>query len=205
MNRKIKTVETEEEKAFGYKHQLNKYKKAIKEEFYLEAICIVYGIFESQLYNFLHLSGCINKNMKWTKFKYEIRQIWGIKKGGHSNIKNISGKRNYILKMLSWVEQDNLNIDFNPQSHDKFINELKKEIAAKIDSNALKANFTKMKEWCDIRNEIIHGLLNKSIADLEEKQKACAIDGIEIAQELYKIMENYNNNNQLCEKFKIKD
>lgn len=204
MSQKIKKVKNKEEKEKAYKVQFKKFDIAIKNEFYLEAISIDYAICEDKLNSFLYLSGCTNLDLIVTKkYRKVLRKIWGLNGRKQFEIKKISSKRNYILKMLDWVKFDNLDFKEVTGSGKAYVALLKETIIKKIDINALKNTITNLASWCEIRNEIIHGLLNKNPDDLTQKLENCARDGFKIAKSLEEIVEKYEKNNNIRKQFKI--
>lgn len=204
MKSKIKVVQSKEEKQKAYNKYLKQYNKAIKEEFYLEAISIDYAICEEKLKLFLYVSGCINQQLDVTKkYRKVLRQIWDLNRKQKFGINKISSKYTYILKILDWTEDDKINLEFEHKVYQKFFEELKEKIIENIDIRELRNIINKLAEWCNLRNEIIHSLLNKSLEGLEKELENCAKEGFEIAKNLEAIVKKYEKNNDIRKKYKI--
>lgn len=206
--RKIEPVNNREEKEEIYKIQFKKYDIAIKNQFYLEAISIVYAMCEDKLKSFLYLSGCINQNLEVTKkYRKVLRQIWKLDERKRFGINKISNKRAYILNILNWVKLDDLKLDFNNITNAKvqetFAFELKEKISKEVDINRLTNTINILENWCELRNEIIHGLLNKSSNELDKNLEKCATDGFKLAKELEAIVEQYEKGNNIRKELNI--
>lgn len=58
----MEKVEKGKDKKYSYKVEYSRFKTALKEEFYLEAISIGYAIIEDRLVAFLHHAGIVTRN-----------------------------------------------------------------------------------------------------------------------------------------------
>lgn len=206
--RKIKSAKNREEKEKIYEIQFKKYNIAIKNQFYLEAISIVYAICEDKLKSFLYLSGCINRNLEVTKkYRKILRQIWKLDEKRKFGINKISNKRTYILNMLNWVKSENLKLNFNNITNAKvqetFAFKLREKISKDVDINRLTNTINILENWCELRNEIIHGLLNKNPNELDKNLEKCATDGFKLAKELETIVEQYEEGNNIRKELNI--
>lgn len=188
-----------------YKRYLERYYKSKDNGFNIEAICILYAILESELYRFLYLSGCINnKNNITIRFKKEYKEIWNLKVNQKFSLKKISVKRNYIRSLLDFAES-NKDINFVQKNHEYYFIDLKDKLNNNVDFNKAKNNLDKMEKWCEKRNKIIHGLLNKEYDEFNEEIEKCAQNGLEICFELKDIVNRYSNSIDLRIKYKIQD
>ncbi len=188
-----------------YEEYLKKYDTAINNGFYIEAICIIYAILESELYKFLYLSGCINNKGDVTKkFKKEYKEIWHLKETYKFNIKNISSKRKYILAFLEFAD-NNIIINCDIKKHEDYFNDLKGKLCNNVNFSKVRSNFSKMEKWCDIRNKIIHRLLKVKSDKEYVNMEACAKDGLKLCNELRDIVNEYQNGVNLRIKYKIQD
>ena len=190
-----------------YEEYLKRYKLAIKNGFYIEAICIIYAGLESELYKFLHTTGFIqfnnNKYVVTQKFRREYRIIFKLPEKKTFNIKNISTRRNYIISFLSFAENEMI-IPVDNHNY-KYFNDLRNVLNKKIEISVLKNNLKEMDKWCDMRNMIIHGLLNKNPQKIYDDMKKCATDGLKIYEELKNIVANFRKDNNLRNTYKIFD
>lgn len=194
----IKKVENNYEKKETYAREIEKYKAAIKNEFYLEALVIVYAMLEDRLNSFLYHSGCCNRELKITKkFKNEIKDIWGIENEQQKiSMKKISIKYNYIRNMLEWAENS------CKDNESEFELLLKSKIEG-IDIGLLRESIDNLEKWCAVRNEIIHGLLNKNYIYLDKQLKEYAEEGYRIARDIDSVIKMYKRNDNIRRKFNI--
>ena len=188
-----------------YNHYLKQYKKAITNDFNIEAICIIYAFLENELYKFLYLSGCINnKNSVTKRFITEYKEIWHLEAKQKFNLKKISIKRKYILDLLDFAENGNA-INFKGKNHKCYFMDLIDKLNKNVDFIKVRNNFAKMEKWCNMRNKIIHGLLSKKNVTFDEEVKRCAENGLGIAEDLKDIVNKYENGTDLRIKYKIQD
>ena len=94
-------------------------------------------------------------------------------------------------------------MEFEHKVYQKFFEELKEKIIENIDIRELRNIINKLAEWCNLRNEIIHSLLNKSLEGLEKELENCAKEGFEIAKNLEAIVKKYEKNNDIRKKYKL--
>ncbi len=215
----MEKINSGKEKQLAYINEYKKYDKAMKEEFYLEAIVIGYAIIEDRLLAFLHHAGIVsrqNDNIKINKkVSPYVRRLLGIDGDYRLNIRNISFKIELITRLLEMDEQEAVEIDESVKTyiqgcqrkpsiaspgymHALYI-ELKKVIPISV-----KETFDLIEPWRNERNQLIHALLNKTVASANETKKNCA-------EECYKITRNLDNylvkpfkkNNRLRQKYKI--
>ena len=153
---------------------------------------------EDRLNSFLYHSGCCNRDLKVTKkFKSEIRSIWGIETEQQKiTMKRISSKYNYIKNMLEWAENS------CKDNESKFEILLKSKIEG-IDVQLLRDNINKLEEWCILRNQIIHGLLNKNSTYLDEQLEAITNEGYQIARNIDTVIRVYKRKDNIRKKLKI--
>lgn len=197
MKESIQKVKDNKEKQQTYTIQMRKYKRAIKEDFHIEAICICYAMCEDRLVSFLYHSGCINRELKVTKkYNKSIRKIWLLKNSDKYNLNNISSKYNYILRMLEWSQLEH-------KDENEFETSLKKKIIGEVDIEELQNIIKNLNIWCNERNQIVHALLNKNVDELGAKSQTLAEDGYEIARALDNIVKVYKKKNNIRKKLGI--
>ena len=191
----IQPVENNIEKQQTYAKQLGRYKLAMRNDFFFEAMMIVYAMLEDRLNSYLYYIGAydnrkIIKISKRTK-KY-LLEIVSLYEKGDKQIRlrtdTITGKMKIVEATLKWVE-DVTNVQ------DKYLVELKNELEG-IDVGGLLITIDEIKDWLKYRNEIVHASMNKNIDCLYESLKLRVEDGMEYARFLdnqVKILKKSNN------------
>ena len=165
----IKPVDNNVSKQRTYKKLLGRYKLAIKNEFYFEAMIIVYAMLEDRLRSILYYTGVLNNREKLSlhkKTKNQVQDIVAIyQKDSKISMKNITGKMKIIKSMLMWsTECENVE--------DRYLLLLKSALET-IDIGAMLETLDCLEGWLKYRNEVIHASMNKDIdslfSDLAEK------------------------------------
>lgn len=167
----IKSVNDNVSKQQTYKKLLGRYKLAIKNDFYFEAMIIVYAMLEDRLRSVLYHTGVlINKDklLVHKKTKLYVKNIVATYQEGDKvslGMKNITGKMNIIEAMFNWATECE-----NPE--DKYLVLLKSTIET-TDIGAVLETIDNLKGWLKYRNEVIHAAMNKDIdslfSDLSER------------------------------------
>ncbi len=184
--RKIRPVEGREDKQNTYKEQMTRYKKAMNNDFCLEAIVIDYACMEDRLRFMLYYLGVLHDEQDYkvsgnsSRVK-EFRNMLHEYEGEKANlaITSITGKRKIINSVFRMVSEPNkpneagsirqtLWTALHDENHDEEILTILKEI----------------EEWCGYRNEVIHSLLNKNTESLYEQIKAKAEEGYQLFRRL---------------------
>lgn len=165
----IKPVDNNVSKQRTYKKLLGRYKLAIKNEFYFEAMIIVYAMLEDRLRSILYYTGVLNNREKLSlhkKTKNQVQDIVAIyQKDSKISMKNITGKMKIIKSMLMWsTECENVE--------DRYLLLLKSALETS-DIGAMLETLDCLEGWLKYRNEVIHASMNKDIdslfSDLPEK------------------------------------
>lgn len=162
--RKIKIVKDNKDKQNTYRTILPKYKIAIANKAYFEAVLINYALLEDRLTSILYHLALIkdrSDNLLYIGDK-EILDICKIElnKKGVYCYDNITKKIDTLKRLFNWVEKT--DVKYNKKS---YLYLLKSECES-IDIKEMRKQLGCIKKWCDWRNELIHGLLNKNIDDL---------------------------------------
>ena len=179
--RQIKPVENNKEKQRTYARQLGRYKLALKNEFYFEAMLIVYAMLEDRMLSFLYYTGAIEnrstiKISKKTR-KYLKDMVAPFKKNENKvtlGTKNITGKMKIIKAMLVWASKIE-------NTEEKYL-VLLKSLLEGIDIGGTLDVLKSLEPWLDYRNEIIHASMNKNIDSLYEQLGAKVEEGMEYAR-----------------------
>lgn len=185
--RMIEAVHGNKDKQHTYKEQCLKHNKAVKEEFYCEAILISYAMIEDRLRSFLYYIGALedrnSEKVSYAKTKAQLKAIvleYKTKKENERlEIKKISGKITIIRCTLEWAADV-----AGGYKEDKYLSTLKKQYEGNIDIQDMQNTLKKLSKWLDYRNEIVHGLLNKNIDNLNLHLKETALQGMMIARKI---------------------
>lgn len=182
----IKQAGNNKERQDTYRYQLGRYQRAIRNEFYFEALIIVYALLEDRFKSFLYYCGFFaNRNSLklYGRIKsYIIEICYGENAPDRlSPITHISTKADYITAILNWTtnvraEDIEDNIYYYSLKHQ--IEGL--DIGGLID--ALDELTQKDMGWFSYRNEIIHASMNKNVEALYEDLAVKVERGMELAR-----------------------
>ena len=166
--RQIKPVENNQAKQQTYAKQLGRYKLAMRNEFYFEAMMIVYAMLEDRLLSFLYYTGALaNRNdIKISKkTKAYLSDIVTQHEQNESKVmlgtKNITGKMKIVKAMLTWASE-------SENAEEKYF-VLLKALLEGIDIGGMLDTLELLEPWLKYRNEIIHASMNKNIDSLYEQ------------------------------------
>lgn len=181
MNKRlIKPAENNKEKEYTYRQMKGRYSKAMSEKFYFEAMMIDYAMIEDRLRSFIyHIGGMNNRtslkldNKTSKAFLIPLYNVFCNKKCAGLCLSNINTKYNLIRAVLNWVE----NTD---GAEEKYQQKLKFACES-LDIDDVMNCLDELEKWCEYRNEVIHGLLNKSIISLNENLADKAEEGMNLA------------------------
>ena len=182
--RKIAPVSDNKEKFFTYTELTGKYNIAMENDFYFEAMFIVYAMMEDRLRSYLYYLGCLRSK---ESYKFDNSNVESIietlaqkhlpkKERDSLDIKNISGKRNVISATLNWALAGYEGSDCEYLAAVKAVYEDKLNVAECLDM------LKKSAEWCEYRNELIHAMMNKNIESLYSELSDKAVEGMTIAR-----------------------
>ena len=111
----MEIVKTGKEKQLTYTTEYKQFNKAMKEEFYLEALVIGYAIIEDRLVAFLHHAGIVtrtNEKLAINKSVYPyIRKLLKKDDDFSVKIKDISVKIDLINKLIEMTEENAIQKD----------------------------------------------------------------------------------------------
>ena len=173
-----------------------KYKKAIANEFYFEAMMIAYNLVEDRLLAFLHYAGIVNRDADKLKISKRInpsiRSFLGKKENERINIKNISVKLELIKALAEAVD-----------CTDEYISAVSAQMEKSVGRNQICEFTQRCTEWKDMRNKFVHGLANKNPDEVEEYAKTVAEEGYKLARELDNMVGRFSKNNTIRKRFHI--
>lgn len=181
--RMIKPVSSAKDKQRTYSEQMTRYNKAIRGEFYLEALLIDYAMLEDRLYAILyHMAFIANrKTLKiWKKTKPYFSSIVEKYKDPEEALTISAAKMNSKLKVvrciLRWASTTERSRFETP-----YLCALKHQ-CERLDIAVFLSILDKIEQWCSYRNEVIHALLNKNTDSLYSELKTQATCGMEYAR-----------------------
>jgi len=212
-------IKTGKERQKAYQTEYQRYKIAMKYEFYLEAVAICYAVIEDRLTSFLHHAGIVtrtNENLCVNKKVYPyIRRL--MKKDDNYNvkIKDISVKIELVRILLNLTEERAKEIDELVYEHIKSIK--RKGAVAKsgymmdlyckvqnVHRQEVLETLNTLDNWRDDRNKLIHALLNKTASSALEAKKNCAENGYPISRSLDDyLVKPFKKKNALRKKYNI--
>lgn len=181
--RKIKPVIDNQDKQRTYRVQKGRYKRAMENEFFFEAILIDYAILEDRLRSMIYHMGFLENRTSfkiWNKKASWLRDIVSVYKDKKENcqigISNISRKTKIIRCVLKWVV-----FTEGGYQDDEHLSALKIQCEG-LDIGEILSALGELQEWCDYRNEVIHSLMNKNLDSLSDELKVRAEVGMQLAQ-----------------------
>lgn len=183
--RQITPVQTMQEKQLTYAENMQRWEKAMQQEFYFEAIMIDYATMEDRLFAFLYCSGMINDRNK-PKVPGAVRpdlmrllNDWKGKEQKRLRLYDITGKMDMIHATLRWA----METDGVPEGA-VWLKALKNKYEGSFDASDVIDTCNRVREWCDLRNEVVHGLMNKQSDKLNVMLPNMAEDGMALAREM---------------------
>ena len=168
IEKQIAAVKDNTEKQEAYRKQLGRYRRALNNEFYFEAMLIVYAMIEDRLRSFLYYIGALRKaddpklNVKQTKAILR-RLYFGSDEdafGQKMDLGQISTKEKLIRNTLTWA------LEYEGIPEETYLAVLKSEYEG-LDIGGLLTTLDQIDIWREYRNEIIHGLLNKNVTSVD--------------------------------------
>ena len=167
----IKKSKNNTEKRETYRYLLGRYKRAVVNEFYFEALIIVYAMLEDRMKSFLYYCGYFaNRNQirLYKKTRNEILAAFGGDNEGNKapSFMNISTKIDFSRNMLEWAE----TVEEKDIAGNDYLIALKR-IIENLDVDGMIETLESLRGdqgWLHYRNEIIHASLNKNIDALYE-------------------------------------
>ncbi len=215
----MEIAKTGKEKQLTYTTEYRQFNKAMKEEFYLEAVAIGYAIIEDRLTAFLHHAGIVtrtNDNLKINRKVYPyIRKLLDKEEDYSVKIKDISVKIALITALLDMTESKANAIDVCVESYVQGLNR-KRAIAQsgymhdlyieikKVNAELVISTFKNIEPWRIQRNHLIHALLNKTVESTKDVKKRCALESYTITREIdNNLVKPFKQGNRLRKKYNI--
>ena len=215
----MENVKTGKEKQANYACEYKRLERAMKEEFYLEAVSIEYAIIEDRFIAFLHYAGVVSRQKDSLSINSAvlpfIRILLDKKNNEPIRVKDVSIKMEIIRKLLQLtgeraVEIDNEVIRVAENKRKLYLGQkgymaaLQKQIAITMDTFAALNVLGKLEPWRNERNQLIHALLNKTMKSSEEARKDCAEKGKKLGREVDDVLvKAFKKNNRIRKQFNI--
>ena len=205
IEKQIAAVKDNAEKQEAYRKQLGRYRRALNNEFYFEAMLIVYAMIEDRLRSFLYYIGALRKaddpkmNVKQTKAILR-RLYFGSDEdafGQKMDLGQISTKEKLIRNTLTWA------LEYEGIPEETYLAVLKSEYEG-LDIGGLLTTLDQIDIWREYRNEIIHGLLNKNVTSVDAELKSKVEAGMEYARFIDSQVKALKKKNVIRNKMKIK-
>lgn len=212
------TVKNGKEKQNAYRNEFSRLGKALKDEFFLEAIAIGYAVIEDRLVSFLHHAGIVSRtkeNLLINRAVYPYLRILLKKDEKYAiRIKDISVKVSLICRLLTMTEDEAKAIDddvrINLAGKRKkiaapgYMLDLYQQINQAIDRELIVDIFYDLEPWRTERNQLIHALLNKTVSSSTIAKKKCAEAGVFLARGLDNcLVKPFKEGNNLRKKYHI--
>lgn len=182
----ITPVASNREKQQTYCEFMARYSRAMRNEFYLEALLIDYAVLEDRLRSFLYHMGVFrfrnNPRPNVDEVKRALASIvkeWKAKEENDQlGVNTITGKMKIIRCSAKWAA-----LSEGVPDGGRYPAELKNKLQG-LDLNRLTELLDEIKAWCGYRNEVIHSLLNKNNIRVDERLESMAQRGMELAREM---------------------
>ena len=180
--RRIAPVVDKHDKQRTYRQQLGRHSRAMREEFYFEALLIDYAILEDRLRSVIYHMGLLANRRSvgiWKKTRPYLLEVVQQYKNEDENDKlglsNISGKMKIVRSVMRWAAESSTSED------DKYQKILRSQ-CRKLDLDECIKTLANISNWCDYRNEIVHALMNKNIDSVDAELKNHAEEGLQLAR-----------------------
>ena len=180
--RKIKPVTDNMDKQRTYREHKGRYKRAMENEFFFEALLIDYALLEDRLRSMLYHMGFLKDRAAFKIWKKRVpclqKIVFAYKDKDETSqlgITNISGKAKIVRCVLKWAAYTE-----GGYQQDKYLSALKSQCEG-LDIEGLLSALDELKDWCAYRNEVIHGLMNKNLESLSDELKVRAKNGMQLA------------------------
>lgn len=215
----MEIAKTGKEKQLTYTTEYRQFNKAMKEEFYLEAVAIGYAIIEDRLTAFLHHAGLVtrtNEDLRINRKVYPyIRKLLNKEDDYSVKIKDISVKIALVTALLNMTENEANAIDAYVAN---YVQELKRKRAIaqagymhdlyteikKVNAELVLSTFAKIEPWRIQRNHLIHALLNKTVESTKDVKKECAEESYAITRAIdNNLVKPFKQDNKLRKKYNI--
>lgn len=195
----INSVADNYEKHDTYKHLMERYNRAHRNEFYLEALWIAYAMIEDRTSAFLFHIGFVsraNRNRVARNRRKDIRDILSIDEKQKFGFDKLSKKTAAISATIMWVNKNLTDGVYQKELHKVL---LKKS----LNTQKLLSSFSEIDEWREERNQLTHALFVKNSQAADGELQQLAIEGYRLARILDNAVKCVKRNNNIRTKFNI--
>jgi hypothetical protein len=201
----IKQAANNSERQETYKFQLAKYRKAMKEGFYFEALMIVYAMLEDRLKSFLYYSGALstrNGRMRLCN-KTETDLLNILQEYGDNQkvrLSTITGKIDLIKAIVQWSS----SVELNKVEPSTYMCCLEREMES-IDADWMLSILNELVVWLKYRNEVMHAAMNKNVVALYQNLPEKVEQGMEYARYIDSQVKILKKNNKIRKALNLKN
>lgn len=203
--RLVTPVSNNLEKYYTYREYISKYNRAMRGEFYFEALLIDYAMLEDRLRSMLYYMGALQTrdsikiNCKKTQglLKKIVHDYSAKDESNNLGITSITGKIRVVRCVALWalaVHEETID--------DRYGIVLKKGMEG-IDIDWLIRTLSDIQVWCRYRNEIIHCLLNKNIDSVGLSIAEQAETGFSLARDIDTQVRSIKRGNMIRRKMNL--
>ena len=200
----IASVSDNQDKYLTYKQWCGQHKKAMEEGFYFEAMLIDYALMEDALRSYLYHIGVIaERNSKHAcKKANPLRGLMATylpKEKTSLGISTISGKMKIVRATLLWHLDDAKALQVDP-----YLKALSRQYSDRIDPEEYLNLLRRVDDWRDYRNEVMHALMSKNLAAVDERLAEKCEEGMALARELQAQVKRVKYGNRIRRSMKLK-
>lgn len=193
----IASVGDNQDKRLTYRRWCGGHQKAMRKGFYFEALLIDYALIEDALRSYLYHMGVIarhddRKACKKARPLRQVVQAYVPRNGDKLGVGTISGKLSIVRAALLWHCDTRKD-----QVEDPYLLALEKQYEDRIDAASFLDVLDRIDMWCKYRNEVMHGLMNKNLAALDERIVEQCEEGMALARELQTQAKNAKHGNRI--------
>jgi len=200
----IQPVQDNREKQQTYRKMLSKFRRAMEQEFYCEALMIDYAMIEDRLHSMIYHMGFLadrNKTAVWKKTRQYLQQIVNEykfeKEDDTLGTATLSGKIKIVRCVFLWAS--NTAGKYQNNAH---LTVLKSRLD-EIDPERVIYVLDEIDQWKGYRNEVVHAMMNKNVLQLEETIQPYAAEGMRLARELDAIEREIKAGNRIRRKINL--
>lgn len=202
--RKIQPVQNNVEKQQTYQRMLSKYRQAMDQGFFCEALMIDYAMIEDRLRSMLYHMGFIADRSKpaiWKKARPSLQAIVNDYKRDNEDdtlgTSSLSSKIKIVRSVCLWVA--NTEGGYQNNVH---LTVLKTQLESLDLANVFQV-LDEVDCWKVYRNEVVHAMMNKNILHLEESLRPYAEEGMRLARALDSIEKGIKARNRIRRKINL--
>lgn len=193
----IASVGDNQDKRLTYRRWCGRYHKAMREGFYFEALLIDYALIEDALRSYLYHIGLIAERSSRNACKKawplrRVVQAYVPENGGRLGIVTITGKLSIVRAALLWHGDVGKG-----QVEEPYLSALVKQYEDRINAASFLDVLDRIDAWRKYRNEVMHGLMNKNLAALDERIVEQCEEGMVLARELQAQVKNVKYGNRI--------